>query len=112
MPFCPKCKYEYQEEVRICPDCNVKLVKKLKEPSEETGDTKWVPLHAQPGRVYSEMVMEALKKEGIPCALDPGNVSALAAKGISLAGDESRIWVPEQFFKKASDILNQMLDHI
>ena len=112
MPFCPECHYEYKAGIKTCPDCNVNLVKHLETSPEESEDIKWVPLHTQPGRVYSEMVIETLKKEGIPCVLDPGNVSALAAKGVSLTGDESRIYVPEKYFKKANDILNQMLDHI
>ena len=112
MPICPKCNYEYKEGIKICPDCNVELVKELTEPPEDQKDIKWVPLHTQPGRIYSEMVIEALEKKGIPCILDPGNVSALAVKGISITGDESRIWVPEENFKEANDLLNQMLDHI
>lgn len=29
MPFCPKCKYEYKEGIKICSDCNVELVESL-----------------------------------------------------------------------------------
>lgn len=29
MPFCPKCKYEYKEGIKICADCNVELVDSL-----------------------------------------------------------------------------------
>ena len=30
MPFCPKCRDEFQDWVSVCPDCRVKLVDKLK----------------------------------------------------------------------------------
>lgn len=33
MPFCPKCRYEYREGIKICPDCEVKLVAELPKPS-------------------------------------------------------------------------------
>ena len=112
MPVCPQCKYEYKGGIQMCPDCNVKLVDKLINETKEKKDIKWVPLHTQPGRIYSEMVIEALEKNGIPCVLDPGNISALAAKGVSIPGDESRIWVPEEKFEEAYDILNRMIDHI
>ena len=29
MPFCPKCRDEYQEWVKTCPDCGVELVEQL-----------------------------------------------------------------------------------
>ncbi len=29
MPFCPKCRYEYKEGVKICSDCGVELVNSL-----------------------------------------------------------------------------------
>jgi len=31
MPFCPKCRYEYIDSVWECPDCGVRLVRKLEE---------------------------------------------------------------------------------
>jgi len=29
MPFCPKCKYEYKEGIKVCSDCGVELVASL-----------------------------------------------------------------------------------
>ncbi len=34
--FCPICLYEYNLEIKLCPDCGEKLVEKL--PEEEQGD--------------------------------------------------------------------------
>ena len=31
MPFCPKCRYEYIDGIGDCPDCGVRLVRKLEE---------------------------------------------------------------------------------
>ncbi len=112
MPVCPGCKYEYKEGIRVCPDCKLELVDKLPEIPEKGEKTKWVPLHSQPGRIYSEMVKEVLEKKGIPCILEPGNISALAVKATSVTGDESTLWVPEKYLDEANEILNQMLDHI
>ena len=33
MPFCPQCRYEYREGLKICPECDVKLVDELEPPS-------------------------------------------------------------------------------
>jgi len=29
MPFCPKCRDEFQDWVKVCPDCKIELVEKL-----------------------------------------------------------------------------------
>ena len=34
MPWCPVCKNEYREGIKICADCNVELVDKLEDPDE------------------------------------------------------------------------------
>jgi hypothetical protein len=36
MPFCPRCRYEYVEGVKRCPDCGSRLVRELpSEPAEQ-----------------------------------------------------------------------------
>ena len=35
MPFCPKCRFEYVEGIETCPDCDLKLVPKLHEPTPD-----------------------------------------------------------------------------
>jgi hypothetical protein len=42
MPFCPKCRDEFQDWVEVCPDCKSKLVDKLspkKKPAKKRGNT-------------------------------------------------------------------------
>jgi len=67
MPFCPKCRYEYVEEIDVCCDCGEKLLDKL--PDEINCSeikVKWKPLQTLPGRIYAEMVKEVFDKKGIP----------------------------------------------
>ncbi len=35
MPWCPKCKYEYVEGIKICPDCKTALVESLDDVNDE-----------------------------------------------------------------------------
>jgi Putative prokaryotic signal transducing protein len=45
MPFCPKCRDEFQDWVKTCPDCRVRLVEGLRPESGPTpkGDRPWRP---------------------------------------------------------------------
>jgi DNA-directed RNA polymerase subunit RPC12/RpoP len=36
VPFCPRCKFEYEDSVTVCPDCDLRLVTKLREPDRES----------------------------------------------------------------------------
>jgi hypothetical protein len=111
MPFCPKCRYEYEAGVEKCPDCLVKLVDKL--PKEFTdAEEEYVELHTLPGKVYAEMVQEALEKEGIGCVIKSDVLtSGLLADGANAAGSECRILVLKRHQKRAATILNDMMDH-
>jgi len=108
MPFCPKCKYEYRKGFTRCADCGSKLVDEL--PEEKEVSVKLVPLHNQPGRIYSEMVKEVLEKNGIFCLIESGPLFSLGS-----AGSEegySYILVPEDKYEEAKRILEEMIDHI
>lgn len=114
MPFCPKCSYEYEQDVKKCPDCNVKLVDALPETQEEElTDEEYVGLYALPGQVYAEMVKEALEKEGIPSVLKNDVISSgLLVKGTDVAGNSSQLYVLKKDKKRAEEILHSMMDHI
>ena len=73
--FCPKCQYEYTDQVYICPDCNLKLVAQL--PAEKEADVsyvRFVPLPNLPGRIYAEMVKGALEKQNIPSYIQAAGI--------------------------------------
>ena len=116
MPFCPKCRYEYVEGHKDCPDCKVTLVDvlpDLEEPSGDPGEKEYVELHPLPGQVYADMVKEVFDKEGIECVLIPDVISTgLLVKGTDIAGNEVRIRVYKKDQERAQDILHTMMDHI
>ena len=111
MPFCPNCRYEYEAGILKCPDCSVKLVDELPEVLAAT-EEEYVELHTLPGKVYAEMVKEALEKEGIGCIIKTDVLaSGLLAGGANAAGSECRILVLKHHQKRAAKILNDMMDH-
>ena len=55
MPWCPKCRNEYYDDVKVCPDCNVELVEDLEAYDEEQ--------KLQRLREYQEMMEEVEETE-------------------------------------------------
>ena len=76
--------------------------------------TKWVQLHALPGKAYADMVMEVLRQHDIPCFLRSlfGSGAVGVVSGAGMAGATDVIMVPEDCYEEASQILHDMLDHI
>ncbi len=70
--FCPKCRYEYEPHIFVCPDCDEKLVAVLPEPVEEAaeeGEEVWVELARLTSPVSAQMVAEALESKAIPVVI-------------------------------------------
>jgi len=79
MPFCPKCRYEYESNVTVCPDCNEPLVATLPPETEEDPDDlmkqydNWVQLARLTSQPAAEMVMEVFRGKNIPAVLLSGS---------------------------------------
>jgi hypothetical protein len=66
MPFCPKCRYEYNPGVTVCPDCDLKLVPKLhEEPEEELIDEDLVCVATFPYELPAQEGKLKLASHGI-----------------------------------------------
>lgn len=67
MPFCPKCKYEYREGIKICPDCDVPLRTHLHENPPEYTDEPLVRVAKVYHRLEADTMKGVLESAGIPC---------------------------------------------
>ncbi len=67
MPYCPKCREEFREGVKTCPDCGVELVAELPRPEEEEGPAEQAVFVATSGPHVAERVERACRTAGIPC---------------------------------------------
>jgi hypothetical protein len=70
MPYCPKCRDEFQDWVIVCPDCGVTLTSYLPDipehrPELDKGDEPLVHVATAPNEVVANMWADILKQEGI-----------------------------------------------
>lgn len=107
MPFCPKCRYEYEANVTECPDCVEQLVAALPEPQDETieppgGYDDWVELARLTSQPSADLIIEALRSKDIPCIIlsGAGHFGATGQMGSSsfrAVGGGYTLAVPEEF---------------
>jgi len=111
MSYCPECKYEFEEDVKICPDCKTELIGKVEELHEV--DSKWVSLVKLNSSIMADMLKEALEENGVTC-LEKSDMlhSAFAIESTSIAGGNLEILVSSEHIEKAKNILEQLSSKI
>ena len=101
MPFCPKCKYEFRDDITVCPDCDLTLVTKLHEPKEQEHiDVELVTVADFTFDVQAEEAKVLLESHGIPAIVENA-ISAMIYPG--MAG--IKVLVPKEDEKKAREVL-------
>ena len=66
MPFCPKCKCEYDLKVTECPDCVEQLVARLPE-ADRDKNVSSVLLYKTDDYMLAQLLVGALEEADIPC---------------------------------------------
>lgn len=114
MPYCPRCRYELEENIETCPDCNVDLVAELLPIPEEYEDAEWVELYAFPGTLYARMAIELLRRETIPAYSQ--SYFGGTGMGVGDVGDfvsaRAAVYVLEPDLERSRDIIGAMIDEI
>lgn len=106
--ICPECLTEYIEGTEVCADCKVSLVdaKPINLPLNEV---TWVALDPLEGKVYADMVSEALNNAGIPNYIKSDWAeSAFNIEAVRMAGMTVKLFVPEEYKDKAEQILHDI----
>ncbi len=111
MSYCPECRYEFEEDVKTCPDCKMELM--AGKPVEKPVDRKWVILEKMTSSVMADMLKEALEENEINC-LEKSDMfhSAFAMESTSIAGGTVEILVPADQLNKAKNILVQINNRV
>jgi hypothetical protein len=109
MPFCPNCRYEYEQGVSICPDCNETLVASLPGEtvqglpsgmaaySSDISDHRdWVQIARLTSYQSADMILEAWHSKNIPAVIVSG------AGQFGQTGDGAySLMVPREHFEDA-----------
>ena len=133
MPFCPICKYEYDDSVSACPHCGSDLIDTLDEvehinyAGDETGDSvggdemagirdfdmkNAVLLYRSYSRLNTDFLIETLKSAGIPfhCRIIGGFYGRGSSGTVGFFGTrpaDAEIYVPPEYQEEAEEIRRQ-----
>jgi len=70
MLICPKCDYQYVEEITVCPDCGTTLVDaSVLKNSEELSEDKWKVVYTTNNEYEVEMMKDNLEGAGIAATI-------------------------------------------
>ena len=118
MPFCPGCAFEYSEDFVLCPECGIKLVKKLPTAGETaamTLDNSWVAVCRIHDGLTKEMIRDLLDSNNIPSmvtssAFQPlGNGAGWLVRRRPQESDKEIVMIPREFREEAQLMLSAIL---
>ncbi len=118
MSFCPRCKYEYDASVLICPDCRQVLVDypgRAKPSAAVSPDDSWVVVGDVDNPDDSRTAKGSLDSNNIPAMMLPADMTGLnVGTPSSTSGSEDSIGqrmivVPREFRDLAVSILKAVL---
>ena len=116
MPYCPECRDEFQDWVKVCPDCNVALVEKLPPlpkrkklvSKRKKRDEPMVHIATAPNDMIANMWLGILKEHGIGCLLKSDDLRA--AMYSFTYNQQCKIYVLVSEAEKAKEILAPLLN--
>jgi hypothetical protein len=109
MPFCPECRDDFQDWVKMCPDCGVALVRELPPgPEHEAADDEPVVFAAAaPSEPIAHTWAGILEEHGIHCLIKRADL--VAAMYVFTYNTGCRIYVLASEVDRAREILAPFL---
>jgi hypothetical protein len=121
MHHCPKCYYEYEYCVSVCPDCGVPLAdgpvptKGRAVSSSDDDDSDALLLFESQDFLKLRFLLDLLDQEGIPYAtrkmMQFGVASEILTAGLSTAspaGAVTRVYVAAENYEQAKELLAEL----
>lgn len=109
MPYCPICRDEFEDWVKVCPDCNIALVAELHPLSRrEINNEPLVHIATAPNEIVANMWAGILEEDGMRCLLKGGGLqAAMYASPLSVPYE---IYVLESEAANATEILAPFIE--
>ena len=109
MPFCPKCKAEYEAGVATCHDCGVPLVEQLPpDPHDEEAREEFVEVFRCFEIVETELVSDLLDEAGIENFIHEMSIPMFPINAAT--GSERRIAVKREARQKAVETIRKAIE--
>ncbi|HEY5586109.1 MAG TPA: DUF2007 domain-containing protein [Ruminiclostridium sp.] len=107
MPWCPKCRSEYEQGIKICKDCEIELVEQLDEVTvEESQDyDKEAYLTTAANSIEAGMIEGLLESNGIPMLKKFRGVDGYLDIYMGSTNFGVDIYVPSKSLENAKDII-------
>ncbi len=118
MAFCPRCKFEYDASIMICPECYEVLKDQLSQHSGSAAvvpDDSWIVVGGTISPGESRMAKGSLDSSNIPAMVLPLELTALTegprlVEGYRpVGGEEDLIMVPREYHQEAVLVLKAVL---
>ncbi len=112
--FCPKCRYEYNPGIFVCPDCDEKLVAVLpeipeKDPIDEASIREdWIELARLTSSTSAQMLIDVLHSKNIPSVALSGSghfgqTGQMGSSSFPPAGGAFSIMVHKEYVVEADN---------
>lgn len=109
MPFCRRCRDEFESWVEVCPDCKIPLVEQLPSlPKHSENNEPLVKIATAPNEPIANMWSGILAEHDIRCLLKGGNLGA--AMYIPTIVLSYQIYVLESEVDTAKEILAPFME--
>ncbi len=106
MPYCPECRDEFEDWVKECPDCKVKLVDELPPlPEEKMREGPLVHIATAPNEIEARLWKGILEDNGINSMIKVAESLNLYLSPLAL---KHRLYVLEEDEEKAREILGDI----
>lgn len=110
MPYCPRCRDEFQDWAKTCPDCKVPLVDVLKpEPVESTRKGNLIHIATAQNEIEAQLWKGILEDNGIYSMARTAESLNLYLSPMSL---KYQLYVLEPDVEKAMEILGDIREEI
>jgi hypothetical protein len=104
MKYCPKCRTEYEDWVKLCADCETTLVNQLpKEAANNRQDQSFVTVYRDVFMPNVDVIKSALESESILCNIKGYDINR---PGLSF-GVGIELQVPEKDRARAEEIIKK-----